>query len=135
MLTTIPLWLKIVLVIVAVIILIIIIRVIIVKYKTWIAEQKIRKNENNYQTGNIGGVPVQVNLGAVASDIYSSFYNNDWFGWTEDEDRAIAAINSVPKTLMPQLKSIYYENYGHVLTEDCTEFLGSKYDLVKSQLD
>ena len=71
------------------------------------------------------GQPVTVNLAQKASEIYDAFYNNDWFGWTEDEDRAIAALMSVPKEYVKDLANLYNSLHSENLYSDFTKFLSS----------
>jgi hypothetical protein len=81
-----------------------------------------------------GSSPVTVNLGAVANEIYDAFYRNDWFGYSEDEDRAISALQSIPKELTPLLAN-EYAKHGKNLYEDFTKFLSSSdYAKVKDWL-
>lgn len=71
------------------------------------------------------GQPVTVNLAQKAGEIYDAFYNNDWFGWTEDEDRAIAALMSVPKEYVKDLANLYNSLHSENLYTDFTKFLSS----------
>lgn len=93
----------------------------------------------NFPTTGTGGTgtgsaPVTVNLGAVANEIYDSFYRNDFFGFSEDEDRAISALQSIPKDLTPMLAN-EYAKHGKNLYEDFTKFLSSSdYAKVKEWL-
>lgn len=59
-------------------------------------------------TGTTGsGNAITVDLGAKAQEIYDCFYDNDWFGGTEDEEGAITAISGVPKNLIKDLSDTY----------------------------
>jgi len=64
-------------------------------------------------------VNVTINLGQVAQEIYDAFYNNDWFGSTEDEEAAIAAVKRVP----PQ--QTYAQLFSKDLRSDFVKFLDS----------
>lgn len=77
-------------------------------WKGW--KQRKRENalNNSTFTGTTGNdQALTVDLGAKAQEIYDCFHDNDWFGATEDEDGAIAAISGVPKSLIPDLKDTY----------------------------
>jgi len=95
---------------------------------------QIRKKLKQYQQSQIqynvigpGGQQAAqtVNLSSVAGEVYDSFYSNDWFNWTEDEERAINAIKTVPKTFIPQLEQTYLQLYGKDLRADLLNFLSS----------
>ena len=95
---------------------------------------QIRKKLKQYQQSQIqynvigpGGQQAAqtVNLSSVAGEIYDSFYSNDWFGWTENEERAINAVKTVPKTFIPQLEQTYLQLYGKDLRADLLNFLSS----------
>jgi hypothetical protein len=76
-----------------------------------------------------------IDLKTTAADIHDSFYNNDWFGVTEDEERAIAALQSVPIEHMKRLAQIYNNIYGEILKQDFVAFLSSEeLNRVKPQL-
>jgi len=64
-----------------------------------------------------------VDLGAIAVEIYDSFYQNDWFGWTENEQAAINALQKVPKANIPKLEDIYYKAFKEILRVDFVKFL------------
>jgi hypothetical protein len=61
----------------------------------------------------------------VAGEVYDSFYSNDWFGWTEDEERAVNAVKTVPKAFIPQLEQTYLQLYGKDLRADLLSYLSS----------
>jgi len=65
----------------------------------------------------------EYNLALKASIIYDSFYNNDIFGWSENEARASQTLFSVPKKLVPLLAKYYKTLYGKVLQHDFVKFL------------
>lgn len=82
--------------------------------------------DNSTKTGTgASGQPVSINLGTIASKIHDAFYNNDWFGMTEDEEGAIIALLNVPKSLIPDLSAIYYQLYSKNLKEEFQRFLGA----------
>lgn len=101
-----------------------------------IDDSRVTVNLPNTATGGTGtgSTPVTVNLGAVANEIYDAFYRNDFFGFSEDEDRAISALQSIPKDLTPMLAN-EYAKHGKNLYEDFTKFLSSSdYAKVKEWL-
>jgi len=98
---------------------------------TAIERDKRRRNidsEYNYSiqdsAGNVQNV--SIDLGTAAANIYDAFYNNDWFGWTEDEERAIRTILPVPKSLIADLSDIYFRLYKKILKEDFIRFLSDE---------
>lgn len=102
--------------------------------KNFYDKAQIRKKLKQYQQSQIqynvigpgGQAAAQtVNLSSVAGEIYDSFYSNDWFNWTEDEERAINAVKTVPKTFIPQLEQTYLQLYGKDLRADLLNFLSS----------
>lgn len=75
----------------------------------------------------------QIDLGTIAALIYDGFYNNDWLGFTENEDKAIAAIKNVPKEYIGQLAGIYKTKYKKSLKDDFITFLDDdQYKAVQS---
>lgn len=58
-------------------------------------------------TTSQGGTPINVDIGGIANKIYNCFFDNDWFGMTEDEQGAISALSGCPKSLIPDLKQSY----------------------------
>jgi len=75
--------------------------------------------------GSGTGVITNLNLSLIAGTIYDSFYNNDFFDWTEDETRAINELKKVPKQYIPQLSQIYSDTYQKNLQNDFIEFCDS----------
>lgn len=69
---------------------------------------------------------INIDLGTAAATIYDAFYNNDWFGWTEDEERAIRTLLPIPKSLIPDLADIYYKLYKKILKEDFIKYLSDE---------
>jgi hypothetical protein len=99
--------------------------------KLW-DDYQIRKRVKLYQQQNVGfnvqqpGLPPaaqQINLASVATEIHDSLYNSDWFGWTEDEERAIAAVKTVPKAYIPNLEAVYLQLFGKDLRADLLSYL------------
>lgn len=78
-------------------------------------------NTNTVNT-TVNNVPVTIDLGAKALTIYDAFYDNDWFGFSEDETKAINALLSVPTNLVPKLSTIYFSLYGKNLKEDFVKY-------------
>lgn len=75
--------------------------------------------------GSGTGVTTNLNLSVIAGVIYDSFYNNDYFGWSEDETRAINELKKVPKPYISQLSQIYSDTYQKNLQNDFIEFCDS----------
>lgn len=128
----IPIWLRIVILIVLAILIFIAIRNLMVYVKKIKAENLLN---NATATGGTGSTAFSTNYGSVAQRIYSAFYDNDWFGWTENEEAAIVAVNDVPKAFIPQLKETYFNLYGKNLNEDCIKYLKDEYPRVQNQLN
>jgi hypothetical protein len=93
-----------------------------------------RKRIQYYQTQNVGfvtttggstGVQTSINLSTVANEINDALYNNDWFGWTEDEDRAIDAVKQVPKPYIVQLQQVYNHLTDKDLQADLIGYLSA----------
>lgn len=94
--------------------------IIFVIYK---AIEKARINkiiDNTSATANVNGVPVQVNIGTKASEIYDALHGS-WY--SEDEVKAVNAVLSVPKALIPQLSSTYNAISGENLKTDLQYYL------------
>ena len=70
-------------------------------------------------------VTVTVNLAQVSQEINDAFFNNDWFGSTEDEEAAIAAIKKVPKQLIPALTQTYLQLFNRDLRADFVKYLST----------
>lgn len=76
-------------------------------------------------------VNATVNLATKAGEIYDALYNNDPFGWTEDETRAVNTVKTVPPSLIPQLETTYAQLYTKDLRADLIAFLDSdEYDKI-----
>lgn len=103
-------------------------------YENWKQQKELRDRLNQYaaaQTGysvitpNGQSVNATINLASIASAIYDSFYNNDWFAWTEDETRTVNEVKKVPKQLIPQLEQTYATLYTKDLRADLVKYLDS----------
>ena len=79
-------------------------------------QQKIL--EESKGTATVNGQPISIDLGTKASAIYNAFYSNDWFGFSEDEETAMAELSNVPKSLIPKLSEIYNKLYKKNLKND-----------------
>jgi len=79
----------------------------------------------NVNAGSGTGVTQSINLATISGVIFDSFYNNDPFGWTEDETRVVNEIKTVPKIYIPQLEQTYLQLYQKDLRADLLAFLDS----------
>lgn len=110
--------------------------------KNWSEAAKRRKELEVWQGGVItggvtspGGTNSPVNLAQISAEIYDSFCNNDWLGWTEDEERAISALLQVPKPYIKDLANYYSQLYKRNLYNDFVAYLtSSDYERVRSLL-
>ena len=76
-------------------------------------------------------VNATVNLATKAGEIYDALWNNDPFGWTEDETRAVDVVKTVPAALIPQLEQTYAQLYSKDLRADLISALDSdEYDKI-----
>ena len=103
-------------------------------YKKYKEQRELKKRLNlyaaaqtGYQVTTPGGVVVNttINLASKAGEIYDALYNNDWFGATEDETRAVNVVKTVPLQLIPQLEQQYATLYSKDLRADLINFLDS----------
>jgi hypothetical protein len=120
-----------------------IIIVLIILFLVWRTTVKIRKyfeqkkqndilENNKYNIKDENGNVYQIDLGGKASEIWNAFYNNDWFGATEDEEKALEVLNSVDVNLVTQLGNIYFNLYGKNMKSDFQRFLStSQYNTIK----
>jgi len=130
-------YVRLVIIAIVIVILFIIGRKLYTSYKKNKAQKLL---ENSIETGNVvsGGevVPITLNLGTVANEIYDAFYRNDWFGASEDEEKAVVVLSGVPKSLIPNLSELYFTLYGHNLKNDFMEFCDStQYNLIRSKFE
>ena len=65
---------------------------------------------------------VVIDLGGKAAEIYDALHGS-WL--SEDEDRAIQAIISVPKNSIHKLETIYFSLYGYNLKQDLINYLSN----------
>lgn len=89
---------------------------------------------NSTMTGTTGtGNAITVDLGSIAAQINEAFYNNDWFGASEDEEGAINALVSCPASLIKDLIPVYKAvSDGKDLKSDFIKFLSpEEYNRVK----
>lgn len=89
---------------------------------------KLYQSQNvqyNVNAGSGPGVTQSINLATIAGVVFDSFYNNDPFGWSEDETRALNAIKGVPKEYISQLEQTYLQLYQKDLRADLLGFLDS----------
>ena len=100
---------------------------------------KMRKDVESYSASSVPVIVTQngqqitsnINLRDIASQIYDAFFNNDWFGWTEDEQRAAETIAKVPKAYIKQLMVEYNKAYNRNLHDDMVKYLSpSQYNLI-----
>lgn len=117
-----PIWLKIVVMVILAIIAFVVGRKLVVYYKKVQAENLL---SSTLATGSVNGQPFSVDYGSISQRIYAAFYENDWLGWTEDEEGAIIALTDCPKAFIPQLKDAYFKLYSKNLNADFTKYLST----------
>lgn len=106
----------------------------------WLIYKQIEKAriqkllEGTNAVANVNGSAVTVNIGTKASEIYDALHSS-W--WSEDEVKAVNAVLSVPKPLIPQLSSTYYSISGNLnLKQDLQSYLSSEqWSSISSQFD
>lgn len=89
---------------------------------------------NSTMTGTTGsGQAITVDLGSIAGQINEAFYNDDWFGASEDEEGAINALVSCPASLIKDLIPVYKAvSDGKDLKSDFIKYLSpEEYNRVK----
>jgi hypothetical protein len=100
-------------------------------YKNLQIKKKIREQEASIvptvivDTTTGQQVAININISALANQIYDALYNNDWFGTTEDEAAALAAVKQVPKGLIQALKEQYAKDYSKDLQADLIKYLSA----------
>lgn len=123
---------KIILIIVGIIILIILLWN---AYKWFKKQQNELLFANSTATTTVAGTPVSINLGTTAQKINSAFHDYYW-GLAEDEETAIIALLGVPKNLVPQLSSVYFQAYDLNLNDEFLKYLSSSdYERVAQQFN
>ena len=99
------------------------------QYESYQVRQRLKlyqgSNVNYTQIGPAGPVTSTINLSAKAATIHDAIHNNDPFGWTEDETRAVNTVKTVPPSLIPQLETTYAQLYSKDLRADLIAFLDS----------
>jgi len=101
--------------------------------------KKIYKNidlirEKNLLQSTVTAGGESYDLGGSAGEIYDAFYNNDIFGATEDEERAISILTAIPDEYITDLSNIYYKLYGKILKADFIKYLSpEQYERVKDK--
>lgn len=100
-------------------------------YKNYKIKKKIKEQEASIvptviiDTTTGQQVGININISALANQIYDALYNNDWFGSTEDEAAALAAVKQVPKGLIQALKEQYAKDYSKDLQADLIKYLSA----------
>lgn len=100
-------------------------------YKNYKIKKKIKEQEASIvptviiDTTTGQQVAININISALANEIYDALYNNDWFGSTEDEAAALAAVKQVPKGLIQALKEQYAKDYNKDLQADLIKYLSA----------
>ena len=100
-------------------------------YKNYKIKKKIKEQEASIvptviiDTTTGQQVAININISALSNQIYDALYNNDWFGSTEDEAAALAAVKQVPKGLIQALKEQYAKDYSKDLQADLIKYLSA----------
>lgn len=100
-------------------------------YKNYKIKKKIKEQEASIvptvivDTTTGQQIAININISALANQIYDALYNNDWFGSTEDEAAALAAVKQVPKGLIQALKEQYAKDYSKDLQADLIKYLSA----------
>jgi len=100
-------------------------------YKNYKIKKKIQEQEASIvptvivDTTTGQQVAININISALSNQIYDALYNNDWFGSTEDEAAALAAVKQVPKGLIKALKEQYAKDYSKDLQADLIKYLSA----------
>lgn len=68
-------------------------------------------------------VTVTLNTATAATKIYDAIYNNDAFGWTEDETTIVNTLKAIPKAYIPDVVVNYKTLYKKNLQEDVVKAL------------
>lgn len=109
--------------------------IIIATGATYLIVKKIEKEiKLNRQQKLIDTNVSGIDLGGIAANIHDAFYNNDWFGFTEDEIRAMTEIAKLGtrKDLVPELSDIYRKQYDKILKADFIAYLSAdQYNAIK----
>jgi len=98
-------------------------------YKNYKIKKKIKEQQESIvptviiDTTTGQQVAININISALANQIYDALFNNDWFGGTEDEAAALSAVKQVPKGLIQALKEQYAKDYSKDLQADLIKYL------------
>ena len=102
--------------------------------KKQIDKAKLKKRLENYAASTMpvqyttpsGAVVTQnINVSSAAAEIYDALYNNDWFGASEDEARAAAAVKTIPQPYNKNLQDEYSTLYSKDLKADLIKYLSA----------
>ena len=102
--------------------------------KKQIEKANLKKRLQNYSASSIpvlyttpGGAAVtqNVNVSSAAAEIYDALFNNDWFGATEDEARATAAVKTIPAPYNKNLQDEYSTLYTRDLKADLVKYIST----------
>jgi len=126
------LYVKIALIVIVIIIIMIISKKVANKIKQRKAEKLFQKSSIN---GTVNGQPYSLNPATVAQEINDAFHDNDWFGMSEDEEKAIVAINNVPKQFVPLVADAYLKMFSKNLSGEMVKYLGDDYKKVRAQFN
>ncbi len=94
-------------------------------------DQRTREEiiESAQSTVPVPGTTANINLYDIASQIADALgTKSGWwspYSWTEDEERAIALVGTVPKPYIPQLQLEYFNQTDRNLREDLVNLLSS----------
>ncbi len=87
--------------------------------KRFIEKERAKARSKKYESNGSGFNPA-----IVAAQIYDAVYNNDWFGFSEDEERIKEVLLSIPSGHINDVAQAYQELYNKVLQEDVVAALG-----------
>lgn len=108
-----------------VLLLVIVSVVLFISYKAY-KKFEAKRNQNlldtNVSTTTVNGAGVTINIGSKASEINDALHGS-WYD--EDETKAINAVLSTPKNLIPKLSQTYFALTGINLKTDLQSYLGS----------
>jgi len=116
--------------------LLLVVGVFVVSYLVYRYFVKKRQNsliDNNTATTTANGSGVTINIGVKAAEINDALHGSFW---SEDEQKAINAVLSTPKPLIPNLSATYFALTGINLNQDLQDYLSeTEYLMVKSQFE
>jgi len=108
-----------------ILIIILILVVLIVSYQAYKYFEKRRSEKlinDNTETVSANGQTVAINIGTKASEINDALHGS-WY--SEDEVKAINAVLSVPKPLIPNLSCTYFALTNINLKADLQNYLSA----------